>query len=300
MKILLSTVAALAMTGSALAYQTATTQTSTPMPGIDADMTTSATVSPTGIDVSFDPNVALAPPAHWTTDQRSLWDEHSAFHPTTWTEQQRAAFQAMRGIPPATWTPEQRMLHEQHMASLPTHWTPEQRTAYEQQIATFRTPWMSATQTAYDTGTAHGSTHSVAMAPASGPLSQPDNSDPERDARGIAVISDAAAVPAGFNGISGTTAIGGPLADPATGEAVPGADGNYPACTASVTDNCVQLYERGVRAALSTWQPTGTTRVGTTSAVGGPFDAADKPEDDVLDVDTRPDGTLDVDGDNDL
>lgn len=72
---------------------------------------------------------------------------------------------------------------------------------------------------------------------------QPSNAAPERDARGIAVISDPATVPAGWNGIAGT-AMGGPLVDPATGETLSGAD-TYPACSATVTDNCLQTYERG-------------------------------------------------------
>ena len=47
--------------------------------------------------------------------------------------------------------------------------------------------------------------------------------------------------PAGLNGIGG--AVGGPDEG--------GADESYPACTATVTDNCIQLYERGVRASLA-------------------------------------------------
>jgi hypothetical protein len=86
-------------------------------------------------------------------------------------------------------------------------------------------------------------TMAATTTPASGAVVQPGNTAPERDARGIAVISDPAAVPAGFNGVSGT-AVGGPMVDPATGQAV-GAEASYPACTASVTDNCVQTYERG-------------------------------------------------------
>jgi len=83
------------------------------------------------------------------------------------------------------------------------------------------------------------------MVPASGAIVQPGNADPEHDARGIAVISDPAAVPAGFNGVT-SPAVGGPLADPATGQAIVAADASYPACTANETDNCVQTYERGV------------------------------------------------------
>jgi hypothetical protein len=73
-------------------------------------------------------------------------------------------------------------------------------------------------------------------------LVQPSNSDPERDARGIAVISAAAVVPAGWNGTA-AGAMGGPELDSVTGEAV--APDSYPACTATITDKCVQTYERG-------------------------------------------------------
>ena len=95
--------------------------------------------------------------------------------------------------------------------------------------------------------TAHdATTHTVAtnMTPASGQIVQPSNAAPERDARGIAVISDPAVVPAGVNGTTGA-AVGGPLVDPATGATVSAADASYPACTATVTDNCVQTYEKG-------------------------------------------------------
>lgn len=74
---------------------------------------------------------------------------------------------------------------------------------------------------------------------------QPDNSAPERDARGIPVISAPAHVPAGWNGSVGS-AVGGPLVDPSTGQPVE-ADETYPACTAQITDNCVQAYEVGRR-----------------------------------------------------
>jgi hypothetical protein len=74
---------------------------------------------------------------------------------------------------------------------------------------------------------------------------QPSNANPERDARGIAVISDAAVVPAGFNGTSGG-AMGGPLLD-ANGQPVQTADASTRPCTRTVTDHCVQTYERGRR-----------------------------------------------------
>jgi hypothetical protein len=74
--------------------------------------------------------------------------------------------------------------------------------------------------------------------------SQPSNADPERDARGIPVISDPASVPAGFNAPPG---MGGPMVDASSPPASQPATENYPACSRTVTDNCVQTYERGRR-----------------------------------------------------
>jgi hypothetical protein len=84
------------------------------------------------------------------------------------------------------------------------------------------------------------------VTPPMNPVVQPSNANPEHDARGIPVISDPAVVPAGFNGTAGT-GVGGPLVDPATGATVTGAEASHPACTRTVTDNCVQTYERGRR-----------------------------------------------------
>jgi hypothetical protein len=85
-----------------------------------------------------------------------------------------------------------------------------------------------------------GATGLAADAPAVGTLVQPGNSAPERDARGIAVISDPAFAPPGWNGVP-AGGLGGPELDPATGE--PAAPDDYPPCTAAVTDNCLQTYE---------------------------------------------------------
>ena len=74
---------------------------------------------------------------------------------------------------------------------------------------------------------------------------QPSNAAPERDARGIAVISAPAVVPIGYNGTTGE-AMGGPLLDPTTGQAVDTSTTMKP-CTRSVTDHCLQTYERGRR-----------------------------------------------------
>ena len=160
-----------------------------------------------------------------------------------------------------------------------------------------KTLFMAATALVL-TGSAFAQTYSTttttATTPAGSTVVQPSNANPEHDARGIAVISDPAFVPAGYNGIP-ATAMGGP---------VEGDDASYPACTATVTDNCIQLYERGVREALATYQPSTTTT--STTPVGGPYtpvgedEAGDNtPEDDALDVDVEPDGDIDVDGDID-
>ena len=93
----------------------------------------------------------------------------------------------------------------------------------------------AAAQTGYQTTTTTTTT-------ATSQTSQPSNSAPERDARGIPVISDPATVPAGFNNPPG---MGGPLVDASSPPAPQPATENYPPCTRTVTDNCVQTYERG-------------------------------------------------------
>ena len=110
-------------------------------------------------------------------------------------------------------------------------------------------PVTTTTTTTTSDGTVIESTETVAtpmavVTPASGAIVAPSNANPEHDARGIAVISDPAVVPAGFNGVT-ASAMGGPLLDPVTGEEVVAAETSYPACTAEITDNCLQTYERG-------------------------------------------------------
>jgi hypothetical protein len=82
---------------------------------------------------------------------------------------------------------------------------------------------------------------------ASGAVVAPGNNNPEEDARGIRVISDPAIAPAGANQV---TAIppGARVVVNSNQSAVfstQAATENYPACSATVTDNCVQSYERG-------------------------------------------------------
>ena len=88
--------------------------------------------------------------------------------------------------------------------------------------------------------------NAASWTPGPGPVIMPSNANPEHDMRGIAVISAPAIVPAGWNGSPGT-AMGGPLVDPATGMTLEAADERYPACTAQITDNCIQAYTRWTR-----------------------------------------------------
>jgi len=77
-----------------------------------------------------------------------------------------------------------------------------------------------------------------------GHMVAPGNTAPEHDARGIPVISDPATAPAGFNEPAG---VGGPLVDASQRPAMQPATEDYPACSRTVTDNCVQTYEVGSR-----------------------------------------------------
>lgn len=74
-----------------------------------------------------------------------------------------------------------------------------------------------------------------------------DGSAPERDARGIPVISAPASAPAGAN--QAVNPAPGAQVVPAPNQsavfATQQATGEYPACTREITDNCVQAYEVG-------------------------------------------------------
>lgn len=75
----------------------------------------------------------------------------------------------------------------------------------------------------------------------------PSNDDPETDARGVEVISAPAEVPQGANEAA-TIAPGSTFTpNPNQGQVFtprPSTE-TYPACSRTVTDNCVQTYERG-------------------------------------------------------
>jgi hypothetical protein len=73
----------------------------------------------------------------------------------------------------------------------------------------------------------------------------PGNQAPERDARGIAVISAEAAAPTGYNQPA-RTGPAGTLQPVATVSSM-GSAGQLPPCSRKVTDRCTQTYERGAR-----------------------------------------------------
>lgn len=79
--------------------------------------------------------------------------------------------------------------------------------------------------------------------------SAPGNAAPELDARGIPVVSDPAEVPAGANEATPIApgAVYTPRGDQRTVFTPRPATETYRPCTRTVTDNCVQTYERGVR-----------------------------------------------------
>ena len=81
-------------------------------------------------------------------------------------------------------------------------------------------------------------------APATGTPVAASNSAPERDARGIPVVSESATAPAGWNTPPGS---GAPVADASSPAPTQGSAGELPPCSRTVTDRCTQTYERGVR-----------------------------------------------------
>lgn len=90
-------------------------------------------------------------------------------------------------------------------------------------------------------------TTAMPMATTSTPATvAPSNASPKRDARGIPVISDAAMAPAGANEAvvvpPGAQVIPNP--NQAAAFQTQASTDSYPACSRTVTDNCVQTYER--------------------------------------------------------
>ena len=97
---------------------------------------------------------------------------------------------------------------------------------------------------------------------AGGQTSEPSNAAPRRDARGIPVISAPATAPSGWNQPPGT-----PGAAPASQPAgTQGSAGSLPPCTRTVTDNCVQTYQRNRNDAGDTAAAAGTSDNTTAAA----------------------------------
>lgn len=77
----------------------------------------------------------------------------------------------------------------------------------------------------------------------------PSNANPETDARGIPVISAPAEVPAGANQAAAIPPGARFVPNPNQQQVFASrpSDETYPPCSRTVTDNCVQAYERGRR-----------------------------------------------------
>jgi hypothetical protein len=96
---------------------------------------------------------------------------------------------------------------------------------------------------AQTTGDTTTETTTTATTTTAGQTVAPGNTSPERDARGIPVISAPAAAPAGYNQPAQTVPAGTPM--PAVAPPTPTSAGELPPCTRTVTDRCTQTYERG-------------------------------------------------------
>jgi hypothetical protein len=81
---------------------------------------------------------------------------------------------------------------------------------------------------------------------ATSPVVMPDNTAPRVDNMGTPVISAPATAPSGFNQAPGMNGVGGPYVDPSQPPAPMAATGDYPPCSRTVTDHCIQTYERGI------------------------------------------------------
>ena len=107
----------------------------------------------------------------------------------------------------------------------------------------------AGTMTTTTDATASGSMSAGGGMSGGGGTVAPGNANPERDARGIAVVSDAATAPAGANASVQVQPGARVVASPnqaAAFQTQPSSE-NYQACTRTITDNCVQTYERGSR-----------------------------------------------------
>ena len=97
-----------------------------------------------------------------------------------------------------------------------------------------------------------GMSTTAVTTPASSKLVQPSNTNPAHDNRGNRVISDAAVVPDGYNGVTGSSAMGGPEEDTANVRTVPTTSAGVPICSRTITDHCVESYSQSYRGPYTT------------------------------------------------
>jgi hypothetical protein len=103
----------------------------------------------------------------------------------------------------------------------------------------------TATQDTATQGTATQGSSMGSMPMPGGAAQAAGNQAPERDARGIAVISAGASAPQGYNQPAQTGPAG--TIQPTPTVSSMGSAGNLPPCSRKVTDHCTQTYERGAR-----------------------------------------------------
>lgn len=246
MKTLLAATAAINLTGAALAAQS--------HQGHAAHGPNAA-----WHETAIDPNVILRPPAGWTEPQLVLYREHMVYLPERWTAEQRANYREQLGIPPVEWTPEQRMLYHEHMATLPPGWTAEQRAAYERQVAEMHEPWRPQ---AIGTGPANDPVDTQGAGilrdnqrgrDMDAPLTEEPQARPAPATRNQPRSrARRAAADSSVPDMRRWAGMGGPYEE-VYGDGVVSlqarpADKTYPPCSPKPSDdNCVQLYERGVR-----------------------------------------------------
>jgi hypothetical protein len=101
-------------------------------------------------------------------------------------------------------------------------------------------------QTEEDTTIETTATTTTTTTMTTGTTVAPGNTAPELDARGIPVLSDPATVPPGVN--EPKVIPPGVVVTPAPNQAAlfqtQPATESYPACSRTITDNCLQAYER--------------------------------------------------------
>jgi hypothetical protein len=162
-------------------------------------------------------------------------------------------------------------------------WQPEPQTPEAAAVA------VEAKESGVETGQQMKKAVNDVLAQAAAPKPQPASAatwdsraaaagDPDLD---LAVTPDPIDAEAADSGEADTSdaGVGGPLETAALDLAARPAAQNYPPCRPGPgDDNCIQLYEPGVRTALAAWnRPTGGLIDGeATVAMGGPYEPVDQ------------------------